>query len=265
MLDLHLSYFNPSELDGTLLVARTMKRLASLEGPSGRCWCDGRTSRARNRRCPRCSCACHAGWCSGVLQLAAFTPTGGARRWPRHVRPVGGRQVREIFFAIAPLGQGIGARRTRTVADDHRFAGVAREAVLAPRSRTTVSRRAPSPSCHPGSPRSPLTVATVVLADAADRARASAPTYYPLVARLLGATVACRPTPTSPTPSGRRQGATVAECVISAPNWVPTHTTSSVRRVSGSGSGPGVRRTVARAATGSDMVAPAPVLNETDV
>lgn len=230
MLDLHLTYLNPGELDGTLLVAEHYEqRLASLEGveravllamggrvaAASKALSTMQLRRVMERLVQR-----------GVVQLAAFTPTDaahvvGLQDTYDHAAAV---KAADVFArnrdrmgkALAPDGKTIAQLTIDTLVRcsaeavlSAAFAhdGLPPETVRQPVMQAMLDKR--------------LTVATLSLGLESPLVGlgASAPTYYPLVAHLLGAE--CRVPPDADVANA--VGAVVGrvrlsvECAITAP------------------------------------------------
>lgn len=198
MLDLHLTYFSPGELDGTLLVAEHYEqRLASLEGveravlaamggrvaSASRALTTMQLRRVMERLVQR-----------GVLQLAAFTPTDAA-----HVVGLQQNYDRSAAVKAAELFAKSRDRMGKSLAADGQEIAQLTIDTLVRRSAEAVLSAA---FVHDGLPvdtvRQPvvqavldrrLSVATMALGLEAPLVGlgASAHTYYPLVAELLGA------------------------------------------------------------------------------
>ncbi len=198
MLDLHLTYLNPGELDGTLLIAEHYEqRLASLEGveravlvamggrvaSAAKALSTMQLRRVMERLVQR-----------GVLQLAAFTPTDAAH--------VVGLQDTYDRTAAVKAAQIFARNRDRMgkalAADAHALAQLTIDTLVRLSAEAVLS----AAFAHDGLPadtvRQPvvqavlgrrLTVATmsVGLDSPLIGLGASASTYYPLVASLLGA------------------------------------------------------------------------------
>lgn len=198
MLDLHLTYFNPGELDGTLLIAEHYEqRLASLEGieravlvamggrvaSAARALSTMQLRRVMERLVQR-----------GVLQLAAFTPTDAAH--------VIGLQDTYDRSAAVKAAEVFARHRDRMgkalAADAQELARLTVDTLV----RCSAEAVLAAAFAHDGLPadtlRQPvvqavldrrLTVATMSLGLNAPLVGlgASASTYYPLVALLLGA------------------------------------------------------------------------------
>ncbi len=230
MLDLHLTYLNPGELDGTLLIAEHFEqRLASLEGieravlvamggrvaPAAKALSTMQLRRVMERLVQR-----------GVLQLAAFTPTDAA-----HVLGLQDTYDRTAAIKAAEVFARNRDRMGKALAAGAQELAQLTIDTLVRRSAEAVLSAA---FTHDGLPadavRLPvvqavldgrLTVATMVLGLDVPLVGlgASASTYYPLVARLLGA----RCLVPADADVANAVGAVVGrvrlsvECVISAP------------------------------------------------
>ena len=198
MLDLHLTYLSPSDLDGTVLIAEHYEQqLASLEGieravlvamggrvaSAARALTTMQLRRVMERLVQR-----------GVLQLAAFTPTDAA-----HVVGLQNNYDRSAAEKAATLFARSRDRMGKSLAADGRelaqltidtlvrlsaeavlsaafaYEGLPSDTVRQPVVQAVLDRR--------------LTVATMVLGLEAPLVGlgASAATYYPMVAALLGA------------------------------------------------------------------------------
>ncbi len=198
MLDLHLTYFSPGELDGTVLIAEHYEqRLASLEGieravlvamggrvaSAARALTTMQLRRVMERLVQR-----------GVLQLAAFTPTDAA-----HVMGLQNNYDRSAAVKAATLFARSRDRMGKSLAADGQEIATLTIDTLVRLSAEAVLSAA---FAHDGLPsdtvRQPvvqavldrrLTVATMALGLEAPLVGlgASAGTYYPMVAELLGA------------------------------------------------------------------------------
>jgi len=198
MLDLHLTYFNPGDLDGTLLIAEHYEeRLESLVGveravlvamggrvaSAARALSTMQLRRVMERLVQR-----------GVLQLAAFTPTDAA-----HVIGLQDTYDRSAAVKAAEVfARNRDRMGTAVAADAHVLAHLTIDTLVRCSAEAVLS----AAFVHDGLPaatvRQPvvqamldrrLTVATMSLGLDAPLVGlgASASTYYPLVALLLGA------------------------------------------------------------------------------
>ncbi len=230
MLDLHLTYFNPGPLDGTLLIAENYEqRLASLEGTEravlvamgGRVASAAKAlstlqlRRVMERLVQR-----------GVLQLAAFTPTDAAhvlglqdtydRAAAVKAAEVFARNRDRMGKALAPGAHEMAqltidklVRRSAEAVLSAAFThdGLSSDVARLPIVQAVLDRR--------------LTVATITLGldSPLIGLGASASTYYPLVAGLLGAESRIPPDADVANAVGAVVGRVrlSVECVISAP------------------------------------------------
>lgn len=198
MLDLHLTYFSPGELDGTVLIAEHYEqRLASLEGIERAVLVamDGRVaSAARALPTMQLRRVMERLVQRGVLQLAAFTPTDAA-----HVMGLQNNYDRSAAVKAATLFARSRDRMGKSLAADGQEIATLTIDTLVRFSAEAVLSAA---FAHDGLPsdtvRQPvvqavldrrLTVATMALGLEAPLVGlgASAGTYYPMVAELLGA------------------------------------------------------------------------------
>lgn len=230
MLDLHLTYFNPGELDGTMLIAEHYEqRLASLEGveravlvtmggrvsSATRALTTMQLRRVMERLVQR-----------GVLQLAAFTPTDAA-----HVL---GLQDTYDRSAAVKAAEVFARNRDRMgkplAADGQALAHMTIDTLVRCSAEAVLSAAFAQDGLPADTVRQPvvqavldrrLTVANMLLGLNAPLVGlgASASTYYPLVAELLGAE--CRVPVDADVANA--VGAVVGrvrisvECVVSAP------------------------------------------------
>ena len=230
MLDLHLTYFNPGEFDGTLLIAENYEqRLASLAGTeravlvamggrvasAAKALTSMQLRRVMQRLVQR-----------GVLQLAAFTPTDAA-----HVVGLQDTYDRSAAVKAAEIFSRNRDRMGKSLASDgHELSQITIDLLVRRSAEAVLSAAFTHDGLPSGAVHLPviqavfdrrLTVATVALGLDAPLIGlgASAPTYYPLVAELMGAEC-CVPADAD---VANAIGAVVGrvrlsvECVISAP------------------------------------------------
>ena len=198
MLDLHLTYFNPGELDGTLLIAEHYEqRLASLEGveravlvamggrvaSAAKALSTMQLRRVMERLVQR-----------GVLQLAAFTPTDAA-----HVLGLQDTYDRSAAVKAAEVFARNRDRMGKALsADAHELAQLTIDTLVRRSAESVLSAAFTHDGLPPDTVRQPvvqavldrrLSVATMSLGLDSPLVGlgASASTYYPLVAQLLGA------------------------------------------------------------------------------
>lgn len=198
MLDVHLTYFSPSELDGTVLIAEHYEqRLASLEGveravlvamggrvaSAARALTTMQLRRVMERLVQR-----------GVLQLAAFTPTDAA-----HVVGLQNNYDRSAAVKAATLFARSRDRMGKSLAaDGQELAKLTIDTLVRLSAEAVLSAAFAHDGLPPDTVRQPvvqavldrrLTVATMALRLEAPLVGlgASAETYYPMVAALLGA------------------------------------------------------------------------------
>jgi len=198
MLDLHLTYSNPSELDGTLLIAEHYEqRLSSLEGveravlvamggrvaSAAKALSTMQLRRVMERLVQR-----------GVLQLAAFTPTDAA-----HVLGLQDTYDRSAAVKAAEVFARNRDRMGKALAADaHELAQLTIDTLVRRSAEAVLSAAFTHDGLPPETIRQPivqavldrrLSVATMAVGLDAPLIGlgASASTYYPLVAQLLGA------------------------------------------------------------------------------
>jgi len=198
MLDLHLTYFNPGELDGTLLIAEHYEqRLESLEGVEravlvamgGRVASAAKAlptmqlRRVMERLVQR-----------GVLQVAAFTPTDAA-----HVLGLQNTYDRSAAVKAAEVFARNRDRMGKALAvGSQELAQLTIDTLVRCSAEAVLSAAFAHDGLPAGTVRQPvvqavldrrLTVATMSLGLSSPLVGlgASASTYYPLVAQLLGA------------------------------------------------------------------------------